>query len=326
VKHKDLPSEIEISHLGNKKYMSLATWDQSISMVSFFNLYLHSAVEGVQSPNTFQAKKRELINFMNWFREFNGHLDINDWLVRDTKAYLDSLEDRGLAASTVNRSFAILRHCAKWLVEQGGTFPEGLPTKGIKELQVDEPDAKSLNTKEINRLFKAADRLVVTEKRKNASPRRNRAILALLYYTGLRVSELCDLEIGQYDGKHLINVKRKGNSRTRRLYVPKDCRVLLDNYRERERGQGGKNDPLIPVTRLTVWRALKRLSDEASKHHTDKLKIHPHRLRHTFGFEVRKRTGSDTETAALLGHSGLKYVGRYVRRTEKEREEILDDL
>jgi integrase len=49
-------------------------------------------------------------------------------------------------------------------------------------------------------------------------------------------------------------------------------------------------------------------------------------LRHTFGFLVRQKTGSDTETAALLGHSSLKYVGRYVRQTDLERESVLDEI
>ncbi len=65
---------------------------------------------------------------------------------------------------------------------------------------------------------------------------------------------------------------------------------------------------------------------KGSPHSKDDLTIHPHQLRHTFGYKVRKLTGSDTETAAFLGHSSLKYVGRYARSTKKEREKILDAL
>ncbi len=54
--------------------------------------------------------------------------------------------------------------------------------------------------------------------------------------------------------------------------------------------------------------------------------MHPHRLRHTFGFEVRERTRSDSETARLLGHQSDKYAGRYARSTQAEREQILDTL
>lgn len=331
VKHNILPHEIRISELGNIERLGLATWDPSVSMAHWANIYMRSEVIGVQAANTILTKKYELIRFMDWFFKENGILDIKDWLPRDTKAYMDDLEKRGFSPYTVNRAFAVIRHFARWVQNQpNNPFMAGLPTKGIKELFIEEPPAKHLETREVNRLFKAADRLVVTETRKNSHSRRNRAILALLYYTGLRVSELCTLHADQYDGKHLLNVQRKGRSRTAKLYLSKDCRTYLDDYRGHV--QGGENAYLIagknadPITRLTVWRVLCKLANEASAHHTDKLKIHPHQLRHTFGYEVRKRTGSDTETAALLGHSGLNYVGRYVRRTDAEREEILDDL
>ena len=158
----------------------------------------------------------------------------------------------------------------------------------------------------------------------------------LLGRSGLRVSELCALKMEQYDGTHLVNIKRKGRARTRKMYLSKDCRAYLDDYLETERpldDPKGARDWLVlssqgnaGIARATVWHIIKRLAEHASAHSPDQMRVHPHRLRHTFGFEVRKRTGSDTETAALLGHAGLKYVGRYVRQTDEERKAILDDL
>ncbi|MDJ0767023.1 MAG: tyrosine-type recombinase/integrase [Myxococcota bacterium] len=315
----------------------LALPTKAITLVSWASRYMENEVLGVQAENTADAKKRDLMGFLTWYYDANGHLAAEDWLPRDTQGYLNALEASGRAPTTVNRVFATLRRFARWVHEQGySPFIGGLPTRGIRERETEEPDAKKLTARELNRLFKAADKLVIVETRKNSRPRRNRAILALLYYTGLRVSELCALHREQYDGSHLTNVKRKGRSRTRRLYLSKDCRRYLDDYLKTERpidDPKGRREWLIVapdatgmMNRSTVWRALTRLAEQATAHSKDDLKIHPHRLRHTFGFEVRKRTGSDTETAALLGHSGLKYVGRYVRATDEEREAILDDL
>lgn len=328
--HKDLTSAAELAGTPvlPPRAMTLAAWAAR---------YMDAQVIGVQAANTVSAKKKDLTAFLKWFYEHYGHLVAEEWLPRDTQGFLDALERDGRAATSINRTFATLRHFARWVQNQPVCpFVAGLPTQGVKELETQEPDAKKLGTREINRLFKAADLLIVTEVRKNARPRRNRAILALLYYTGLRVSELSALRRDQYTGRHLVNVKRKGRSRAREIYISKTCRQYLDDYLATERtgdDPEGAAPWLVlssrgqkPLNRRTIGRVLMRLAQETTKHNQEELRIWPHRLRHTFGFEVRKRTGSDTETAAMLGHSGLKYVGRYVRATDKEREAILDDL
>ena len=279
----------------------------------------------------------DLQAFMQWYADANCHLAIEQWLPRDTQGFLNSLERIGRAPTTINRVFATLRRFARWVHDQPDSpFPVGLPTRGIKELVVEEPDALKLEKRDIYQLFKAADNLVLTEHRKNSRPRRNRAILALLYHTGLRVSELVVLKRAQYDGKYLLNVRRKGKNRSKQLYVALDCRRQLDDYLESERLRDDKENKsewlLLPstgkgtLTRRQIQKILIHLAEEANKHREDKIEIHPHRLRHTFGAEIREKTGSDTETAALLGHAGLKYVGRYVRNTQEEREAILDSI
>ena len=310
----------------------------SHSMFDSAQTWLLDEVIGIQSRNTAIAKRGDLRRFFEWFLDMNGHLDIHDWLPRDTASFLDSLERDGRSAATVNRHLATLRRWARWCIENGPSpFHGPIPTKGIKERATQEPDSKRLTNKEINRIFKAAERLVVTDNRKNSRPRRNAAILAVAYYTGLRASEIASLNLAQYDEPHFKNVIRKGRARTSRVYVPKKCRAYILDYFENERaGDAAAGETLerlfLPsgggsqLGRLTVWRVFKRLSKEASAHLVGELKIHPHQMRHTFGYEVRQRTGSDTETAALLGHAGLKYVGRYVRATDEERAVVLDDL
>jgi integrase/recombinase XerD len=308
-----------------------------VSMLQWAQEWLIDEVIGIQAHNTAIAKRRDLERFFKWFYETNGTLDISDWLPRDTAGFLEHLEKEGKAPATVNRHLATLRRWARWTVETGKSpFSGPIPTKGIKERTMDEPEAKRLTTKEINRLFKAADKLVITDTRSNSRPRRNRAILAVAYYTGLRVSEICGLHLLQYEDNHFKNVIRKGRARTNKIYVSKKCRALLDDYIQNERTvddlRCARARLFLPSTRskglgrLTIWRAFQKLSREASAHIEGEMLIHPHQLRHTFGYEVRQRTGSDTETAALLGHAGLKYVGRYVRKTDEERAEVLDDL
>lgn len=317
----------------------LAGWAQRHSLAAWAARYLSREVHGVQSPNTFVAKRGDLLGFVGWFVERNGHGDIDAWLPRDTQVYLGELESKGRGASSVNRAFATLRRFARWVHEQpGNVFGAcGLPTRGIKELAVDEPDCKKFDARDMHRLFGAADRLVFTETRKNARPRRNRGILALLYYSGLRVGELVALRREQYDGGYLLNVKRKGKARSKGVYVSKECRRYLDDYLQSERPRDAVTDTaaglFLPVgggaghlTRRMVAKVLDGIAAEASARLEQKIHMHPHRLRHSFGAEFRARTGSDTETAAALGHAGLAYVGRYVRRSQSEREIIYDSI
>lgn len=100
----------------------------------------------------------------------------------------------------------------------------------------------------------------------------------------------------------------------------------------------GKAEPLLLSTDLTanggfltrrsVAYVLDHLAQEANKHRDDerKIAVHPHRLRHTFGAWYRDKTGSDTETAAALGHMSIKYVGIYATRSRAEREAVLDEM
>ena len=307
---------------------SLATWAAA---------YLQDEVAGVQARNTFEAKVRDLGAFIGWIAKAHGVAVIEEWMPRDTHRYLKSLERAGKSATTVNRVFASIRRFARWAQEQpGGVFGRhDSPTRGVKELATDEPSCKKLSAQDVHRLLRAADRLVAAEQRKNARPRRNRAILALLLYTGLRVSELTALQASQWREKHITNVARKGRGRTKAIYLVKDCMEALSDYETTERrlddpaqtadelflGPGG-----APMVRQTVGAVLKAIAYEASKNLKEPIYLHPHRLRHTFGALHRAHSGSDTETAAALGHAGLGHVRRYIRKSQSEREEALDNM
>lgn len=310
----------------------------SHSLAQLIVRYLATEVHGVQSDHTLRAKTQDLTAFARWFLHVNGHAEVADWVSRDTQAYLTSLESVGRTPSTINRAFASIRHFARWAQSQPGSIfaRHGLPTRGVKELRLEESSCKKFSRIEMHRLLRAADSLVALPQRVTQRPRRARALLMVLYYTGLRISEVLVADLKQYSGRYLIGVKRKGRGWTNKVYLALAARDALDDYIKSERPQDAEkleNTTLflaertgLPWTSNRAREALRRIGQEAGKHHGQAIDVHPHRLRHTFAAEYRDKTGSDTETARALGHTSLQYVGRYARRSDGEREMTIDAL
>ncbi len=323
-----------------------------------------------RSPNTLAAKTRDLATFIAWFVERRGHGDIGLWTEADTRYFLRQLTKQGRRAATVNRALFTLKHFARWVHEQpGGVFARhGLPVAEVECLKIEEPECKKLSDEQMRALFAAARALVAetgdvitapsaaeaaednkaaptagAKRQSRARPRRNLALLGILYYSGLRVSEVIDLKRAQYDGAALYDVARKGGRQARKLVLHPECARLIDDYLRHERGRdvadldnatsdsgaadisrllfvsartGGR------VDRIRIGRMLARLAERATTmrgYTGGAFSVHAHKLRHTFGAAYRAASGSDTETAAALGHTGLQYVGRYVRQTDAER-------
>ena len=304
--------------------------------------YLALRVSG-GSPHTLAARSRDLTAFIQWFIRIYGHGDITQWHIQSTRSYLTFLGEERYAPTSINRALSSLKHFARWAHEQPDNIfaRYGVPTADVKDLIVDEADCKKLSTDDVQALFAAAKRATQSPGHPMSRPMRNQAILALLYYTGLRVSEVVILRREQYAGHHLVQVSRKGRTRSRSVYLCQPCRQYLDAYLEQERpgdvtlAPGAGDDATLPLfvsaksggylDRRRMGRLLERLAQVASTE-AHLVTAHPHRLRHTFGSIYRNASGSDSETAAALGHAGLQYVGRYTRKTQSERDDLLERM
>ena len=302
--------------------------------------YLQTEVFGIQAKGTFEGKAHDLGAFVRWFESANGHASI--WTKQDTVDFLKDLERRSRAAATINRTLATLKAFAGWLYAQPGSMlqPYGLPTIGVSGLSIDPPTCRKLADVDVRRLVRAALMLTRTRTHKNQRPWRDRAMLLVLLHTGLRVSEVVGLTLGQYTGKALLRVRRKGRSVTPLVHVSSDCRAAIDDYLAQERGrdetllQAGQ--PLFVATGPVAGQAIERrhinrllsvIVREVRKNHPDApAHVHPHQLRHTFGARHRELWGSDVETAAALGHTGIQHVARYTRKTDDERAAMVEGM
>ncbi len=153
----------------------------------------------------------------------------------------------------------------------------------------------------------------------------------MLLHTGLRVSELLSLQLKQYDGKHLKNVKRKGKSVSRKVFLFKDARETLDRYIKEDRGK--KVGALFcsktggTLQRQSVDELLKAIANQANATLSKKEQIHvsAHVLRHTVLRKAARKHGVEY-AKELAGHTSDRYIWRYVQPTDTEKEEAVDNL
>jgi integrase/recombinase XerD len=144
---------------------------------------------------------------------------------------------------------------------------------------------------------------------------RNRALLVLLYRSGMRISEALALKPANVSlERHTCRVLHgKGDKATVRGFHPSADDALI-RWIERRKSLGLKNGPLFctldggPLSDRYVRDLLKRL---ASKAGIDK-RVHPHGLRHTFAFELQEQGVPVATISKLLGHSSIAVTSRYL--------------
>lgn len=318
----------------NKPYNLSAEFidKDNISLSYWFNIYFSTQVLG-SSSHTIKAKTRDISLFINFFSSTVGTDNIQFWTSSVSKSFQQHLYSK-YKTTTVNRMFATLRHAAKW-ISSHVTFSAGNPFNNVKDLCVDDPDFKALTSQEIARLKAACDQRIALCKKNNQNPLAEAAIFYTLLYTGLRESELINLNIEDYYASGFHNVKRKGKKVTRKVYLPSDAKEFLDNYlKQRELKNDKPLEPSAPLfvtiynkrfKPLDVIRVCKRIANQASVNLNEKIKLTPHMLRHTF----LKKTADkhDIHVAHhVSGNVSMREIFRYTKPSQKETEDLTEKL
>jgi integrase/recombinase XerD len=156
---------------------------------------------------------------------------------------------------------------------------------------------------------------------------RNRAIFWVFYDTGIRVSELCGLRVGDFDRKHgLLTVTGKG-SKQRRIAVGTTCQRHLLHYLDRHRpgekelaewGSAGEDHLFLsetraPLTKNGIEMLFKRVRERAGITHK---RVSPHILRHTFAIRYLVLGNDPFSLQELLGHEDMATVKLYMHMND----------
>jgi len=235
------------------------------------------------------------------------------------RAYQYDLSRRGLATSTIRLRLATLGSFGKWAVrrERLDKNPLDLLTRPQRKERV--PRVPRWAT---------IERIV-----EQATDRRERAILALLAYGGLRRSEVVGLNVGDFARDFgLTRVKGKGGDESG-VPLPKVALEILTDYVRHERAHPEENDPLFVVRYRTkggawcerrmadhrIWKLVKAIGKRIGVR-----QLHPHAFRHGCGTELLRRTrGNLRAVQAHLRHTDIQTTTRYTRLTQTELKEVV---
>lgn len=298
-----------------------------ISLIRDFGDYLE--IEKNRSKRTRDNYSFYLGRFVGWGAS-NGiskAKDISLEGVRQYRLWLNRLTDRHgdtLKKNTQNYHLIALRSFLKYLSKRD---IETLAPEKIELGKQPERHVDFLESGEVQRLLEAP--------MKSDAPDiirlRDRAILELLWSTGLRVSELCSLEKGDVNFERKeFSVKGKG-SKWRVVFFSDEAKARLKDYlgkrsdltpmlfvgHDRAAGQRDELKGLTP-------RSIQRLVERYAKIAGIVKKVTPHTLRHSFATDLLMNGADLRSVQALLGHASVTTTQIYTHVTDKHLAEIYD--
>jgi len=284
-------------------------------------------VEKGSSPLTVRNYRHYLCRFCNWMESQGIRQtlkDINQEVVRQYRVFLSNLSgEKGETMSRRTQGYHViaLRSFLKWCIKNDLDVlsPEKIDLPKVQERQV-----KFLNGDQVDRLLNAPSLSTIQGKR-------NKAILEVLFSTGLRVSELAKLDRDKIDleRREFGIIGKGGRARVVFLstraaeWVKKYLEEREDSYRPLFIRHKGKMDPSIPdeKMRLSV-RSIQRMI----KKYVRKIKLPvdatPHVLRHSFATDLLIAGADLRSVQEMLGHKNISTTQIYTHVTNKQLRDI----
>ena len=258
------------------------------------------------SENTLQSYNRDIKLYGNYLESNN--LDMLETDEDSIKTYLESLKENGKAVSTVSRNLASLRsfyqylHKTKYVTED--------PTVNLESPKIERKPPKILSAEQVELLLEQP-------KCVDLKGYRDKAMLELVYATGIRVTELISLNI---EDINLENGYIKCSSRTKQRIIPIGNLAInaLKDYidKSREVLLKSEDDTALFVnmngqrlTRQGFWKIIKQYKAQANID----VDITPHTLRHSFAVHLLENGAELRAIQEMLGHSDISSTQVYAQ-------------
>lgn len=258
------------------------------------------------SDNTLQSYNRDIKLYCNYLDAHN--MDVVKANEEELSTYLDSLKENGKAVSTVSRNLASLRSFYQYL-HRTKVIPDD-PTLNLESPKIERKLPKVLSSEQVELLLEQP-------KCVDLKGYRDKAMLELVYATGIRVTELISLNMSDIDlengyikciGKNKERVIPIGSLAVNALkeYVDKSRSILLKD----------ENDQALFVnvnghrlTRQGFWKIIKQYKTQANID----VDITPHTLRHSFAVHLLENGAELRAIQEMLGHSDISSTQVYAQ-------------
>lgn len=271
------------------------------------NFFVHLKDVKKSSENTIQAYRRDLDKFI----EFSNLRAINDVTKVDFETisvFKDFLAKKGLSSSSVSRTLSSLRSLFQFLIAEG--VCENNPAKAVHNDKVEKKELIVLTSKEVEKLLSQPDT-------SDIKGLRDKAMIELLYATGIKVSELIALDVSDFNAQ--LSFIRCGSGEKERFIpiYPLACKAI-QTYLEKSRKlfvpDSEEKSLFVNVTgeRMTrqgFWKILKAYVSSAGI----KKDITPHTLRHSFAAHLIENGADIHDIQLILGHSDIASTQRYTQ-------------
>lgn len=294
---------------------------------------IHLGIEKGVSESTLRAYEGDILQFFSWLEESGGGTEPSSTVPAHVKSWLGSLSRNGYTPRSISRKVASLRSFFSWLARHGEIDRD--PTLGLSTPKKGR-DLPVFAGKE------AVARMMDLPPRDTKKGMRDRAVLELLYGTGMRLAELvgcsvmhCDFTrgtirvLGKRDKERILPLSGEASTALE-AWMKEIFGIASEAFSDRTLYTGFFSDrpdtPLFPgrdgmsISRRTVQRIVKKYLEQVAV----LTRMSPHVMRHTFATHLLDSGADLRAVQELLGHVNLTTTQIYTHVTMEKLREIFD--
>lgn len=277
------------------------------------------AGEKKMAKNSLDAYKRDVDEFAE-FEASRGIDSLAETSSTEIVAFLHNLKNEGKSAATINRKLASVRAFYNFLSME--KLIDSNPTAGIRTPRIEKKEIEYVSIEEIDRLLEEPDDSV--------KGRRDRAILEVLYATGIKVSELIEANVDDINFRMGFITCSGDSDKARIVPLGRPARAALEDYvyevRDRMLKENKSEKALFlnfygkRITRQGLWKIIKEYGERAGISRS----LTPNTIRNSFAVHMLQNGADLKSLQELMGHEDITATQIYLAATKNRIKDVYD--